>query len=80
MAAASAQQKETDERDVVMGGDRRFATGAIRCRFDNGPVTRQTADADVQKTAEGESEEQCEDNLDGQHRGGSPPDARLRSI
>jgi hypothetical protein len=31
----------------------------------------QAADADVQKAAEGQAEEQREDNLEGQHCGGS---------
>ena len=49
----------------------RLALRAVRGWPHDGTMARQAADADVQKAAEDHAEEQREDNLEGQHCGGS---------
>ena len=72
-AATAAQQNEAEERDIVVCGDRCAAGGAVRGRPHDGSMPRQTADADVQKAAEGKAEEQRKDDLEGQHCSRSAP-------
>ncbi len=71
VAATAAQQKEAEERDIVACAYGRLALRAVRGRPHDRTMAGQAADADVQKAAEGQAEEQREDNLDGQHCDGS---------
>jgi len=68
IAAASAQQKKTEQRDIVANSDWSLAVRAVRGRPHDGFMARQATDADIQKATEGQPDKNSKDNLDGQHR------------
>jgi hypothetical protein len=66
MAAAAAEKNPAEDGDVVTGADGRGATRTAGARADDGFVTGQAGDADVEEAAEGEADE---DDEDGDERG-----------
>jgi hypothetical protein len=60
VAAASAEKNPAEDGDVVEGADGRGAVRAAGARADDGFVTGQAGDADVEEAAEGEAEEDDE--------------------
>ena len=59
-AAVPAQQQPGEDRDVVVGLDRRAAARAVRGRFDERLVAGQAVDDDVQERAEDRAEDSRE--------------------
>ena len=61
VAATAAEKNPAEDGDVVAGDDGGAAAWAARARADDGFVTRQAGDTDVEKAAEGEADEDDED-------------------
>ena len=59
-AATPAQQQPGEDRDVVVGLDRRGAARAVRRRFDDRLVARQAVDDDVQERTDDRTKYSCE--------------------
>jgi hypothetical protein len=72
IAAVAAEKDPAKNGNVVVGADGRGATRAAGARADDGFVTRQAGDADVEEAAEGEAEEDDEDG-DERDQGSSSP-------
>src|ERR1017187_163843 len=64
MAAASAEHQVADQRDVVVPGDWLAAAHAMGARLDDTPVARPTVNAHVEKAADEQAEEQCDEGFD----------------
>lgn len=61
MAAFAAQEKPTEDRDVVVGLDRCFTTRAAGGGADDGESFRDARDANVQEAADDDAEEEEEE-------------------
>ena len=64
-AAAAAQDREAENRNVVVPADRRVAMRAVTSRKDQRLFTRVTMDDDVEKTADDRAESE---RVEGQQR------------
>lgn len=74
MAATAAEKNPAEDGDVVAGSNGRGATRAAGARVDDGFVTGQAGNANVEEAAEGEAEE---DDEDGDERGQSDSPVQL---
>ena len=60
MAAVGAQCQPTEDGDVIVPRDEGAAGVAVRARRDDGSVSRKPRDADVQETAEEQTQKEAE--------------------